>query len=328
MSWRDSARIVFAVVSIFICASEGAPPKKGAPKKEGRGMRIMNYPEDFDADYSVPRKAKRTVSPALKFTPPTAAVISEKRLEVEGKPVVMKDLISATASLSNPTNKPVPVVFWLGTFRLELIESAEIKVKPPDPNGPPRPPPVPPPPFRITIPPRTTVMFTGWVYPDGYIYQGSPEAKVKWSMLFADGPKPGGELSIKVPPRNPGTAEAGKSPVPARRQDTQSLLKKWESIPDLLQIAREQAKGGDAYALQSRLEAEYSAGKKLFRITTVFRHMDECATKEHRFAATTLFVVNPKGESVEMTGVDLHEVEVHHGAFPPEIAAFLRNLPE
>lgn len=291
-------------------------------------MRTLDYPQDIRADYSVPRKAKRTVSPALKFSPPTAARITDKHLEVEGKHVVMKDLISATASLSNPTNKPVPVVFWLGTFRLELIENAEIKVKPPDPNGPRRRPPAPPPPFQITIPPRTTVKFTDWVYPDEYIYQGSPEVKVEWSMLFADGPKPGGEFSIKVPPRNPGTAEAGKSPAPAGRQDTQTLLKKWQSIPDLLLMAREQAKGGDAYALQSRLEAEYSAGKKLFRITTVFRHMDECATKEHRFAATTLFAVNPKGESVEMTGMDLHNVEVHQAAFPAGVAAFLRNLPE
>lgn len=291
-------------------------------------MRTLDYPQDIRADYSVPRKAKHTVSPVLKFFPPTTAGITEKHLEVEGKHVVMKDLISATASLTNPTNKPVPVVFWLGAFRLELIENADIKAKPPDPNGPPRPPPVPPPPFQITIPPRTTVKFTDWVYLDQYIYQGSPDVKVEWSMLFADGPKPGGEFSIKVPPRNPAAAEAGESPTPARRPDTQALLKKWASIPDLVLMARELAKGGDAYAMQKKLEAEYSAGRKLFRITTVYRHMDECATKEHRFAATTLFAVNQKGESVEMTGMDLHDVEVHQAAFPAEVAAFLRNLPE
>jgi hypothetical protein len=126
-------------------------------------------------------------------------------------------------------------------------------------------------------------------------------------------------------------AQSAPPPKPAPPQpDTQSLLKKWEGIPDLFAIARVQAQspGADVYTLQKVLEKEYREGKKTFKITTHFRHQDQCSTKEHEIGAADILVVNPKGESVKFTRMGLHEIEAHGAAFPAAVAAFLRKLPD
>ena len=126
--------------------------------------------------------------------------------------------------------------------------------------------------------------------------------------------------SQAAPPAHPG----------APQPDTQSLLKKWEAIPDLFTIARVQAQsqGADVHALQKALEKEYRAGKKPFKTTTNYRHQDRCSTKEHELGAADFLAVNPKGESVKFTRMGLHEIEAHGAAFPAGIAAFLRKLPD
>lgn len=110
--------------------------------------------------------------------------------------------------------------------------------------------------------------------------------------------------------------------------DTRQLLKKWHAVPDLLALAREQAKGADFYSLQKVLEKEYRSGKKAFKITTNFRHQDRCSTKEHAFGAAEILLVNPEGESIKFTRAALHEIEAHGASFPAALAVFLRNLPD
>lgn len=126
--------------------------------------------------------------------------------------------------------------------------------------------------------------------------------------------------------RQPAPAAAAPAKVLKEKMDTQSLLKKWAGIPDLLLVAREQAKGGDAYALLPKLEKEYRDGKKPFRLTTLFRHLEQCANGEHSFAASTILIVNAKGDSVKTTGLAMHEVVEHHAEIPKEISSFLKGL--
>lgn len=130
------------------------------------------------------------------------------------------------------------------------------------------------------------------------------------------------------------TAQSAQPTQPAQPttppSDTRTLLEKWEAIPDLFTIARVQAQsqGADVHALQKALEKEYRAGKKAFRLTTNYRHQDQCSTKEHMLGAADFLAVNPKGESVKFTRMGLHEIEAHGAAFPAAVAAFLRKLPD
>ena len=110
--------------------------------------------------------------------------------------------------------------------------------------------------------------------------------------------------------------------------DKQLLLKKWLAIPDLLFVAREKAKDGDAYALLKPLEAEYRKERKVFQITTLYRSTEQCKSGEHQFTRSTLTIVNAKGERIETTGLIKHEIEVHHADFPAALADFLKALPD
>lgn len=124
-----------------------------------------------------------------------------------------------------------------------------------------------------------------------------------------------------------GASQSAQAAQPAQ-PDTRQLLKKWHAVPDLLVLARALAKDGDFYALQKDLEKEYRSGKKIFKITTNFRHQDKCSTQEHEFGAAEILLVNPKGESIKFTRTALHEIEAHGATFPAAIAVFLRNLPD
>jgi hypothetical protein len=141
-----------------------------------------------------------------------------------------------------------------------------------------------------------------------------------------------GVMNASQPPQPSQPSQPPQPPrsqaAPQPRPEAQPLLKKLAALPDLLFLSRDQAKGGDAYALQKKLEREYRAGKKAFKITVLFRHLEQCSTKEHQFGAAEILMVSPKGESVKLGGKVLHEIEAHGSAFPDDIAAFLRKLPD
>jgi hypothetical protein len=135
-----------------------------------------------------------------------------------------------------------------------------------------------------------------------------------------------GVMNASQPPQPSQPPRPQSAPQP--RPEVQPLLKQLAALPDLLFLARDQAKGGDAYALQKKLEREYRAAKKPFKITVVYRHLERCSTKEHQFGAAEILIVNPKGDSVKLDGMARHESEAHGAAFPAAVAAFLRNLPD
>jgi hypothetical protein len=108
--------------------------------------------------------------------------------------------------------------------------------------------------------------------------------------------------------------------------ETPVLLRDWQSLPDLFELARLKMKDGDVYREQARLEKEYRAKHLPFRTTTNFRHQVSCSTKEHMSGAAEFHLVNTKGETVIITRQALHEVEQHGADFPPKVAAFLREL--
>ncbi|WP_224361241.1 hypothetical protein [Hyalangium versicolor] len=119
--------------------------------------------------------------------------------------------------------------------------------------------------------------------------------------------------------------------------ETAPLLAKFESLPDLLALARreEEQSGGDRYAIQERLAKEHRAQQKPFVLATPMRHMEHCASGEHRFGAVRYELIVPQGRglfgarelSVKFSEVDLHEVREHGTSFAPEISDVLRSLP-
>lgn len=121
-------------------------------------------------------------------------------------------------------------------------------------------------------------------------------------------------------------AATGLSGSAKSQGETPVLLRDWQSLPDLFELARLKMKDGDVYREQARLEKEYRAKHLPFRTTTNFRHQVSCSTKEHWAGAADFHLVNSNGETVTITRKDLHEVEQHGADFPPKVAAFLRGL--
>ena len=121
-------------------------------------------------------------------------------------------------------------------------------------------------------------------------------------------------------------AATGLSGSAKSQGETPVLLKDWQSLPDLFELARLKMKDGDVYREQARIEKEYRAKHLPFRTTRNFRHQVSCSTKEHWSGAAEFHLVNSKGETLTITREDLHEVEQHGADFPPKVAAFLREL--
>jgi hypothetical protein len=119
--------------------------------------------------------------------------------------------------------------------------------------------------------------------------------------------------------------------------ETALLLEKLERVPDLLEAARreETQKGGDRYAIQSRLAQEHRAQQRPFLLAKPFRHPASCSTKEHSFGAVEYELVFPQGRglfgarerAVKFTESELHEVREHGASFAPKLAELLLALP-
>lgn len=109
--------------------------------------------------------------------------------------------------------------------------------------------------------------------------------------------------------------------------DTKALLEKWKALPDLLFIAREQANVRDFSALMKKLETQFRVDQQAFKVTTVYRGIESCATAEHQDTMATQLIVNEHGESIEVRGLIQHDFEVHTLPIPPDLATFLRALP-
>ena len=133
-------------------------------------------------------------------------------------------------------------------------------------------------------------------------------------------PAPDPHTRPQTPTQTRGGPRAGP---PAPGAETRALLARWNSLPDLNLLARQQAGKGDSHALLSRLAKEPRRGKRACRRATIFRHQEACSTGEHPFAASDILAVGPRGDSVETSALAIHEAEAHGAALPAEVAAFL-----
>lgn len=163
-------------------------------------MHTVEYPGEIETKHNLPEGTVLTKPDSLVFSAPLKVEIADRRFVSGEDTTVIRNLIKASATLANPTDKPIMAYFWLGTFNLKLLEDTVVRLKPRDP-GIPLMPAVPPPPFRIIIPAQTMVKFTDWVYPDEYVYEGTPMARLEWTMRFAEGPQPTGNFRITLPSR-------------------------------------------------------------------------------------------------------------------------------
>ena len=55
--------------------------------------------------------------------------------------------------------------------------------------------------FRMTVPPRTTVIFRSQIAFDQFTYQGQPEGQIEWVLSYANRVRQEGRLSVRLPPR-------------------------------------------------------------------------------------------------------------------------------
>lgn len=102
-----------------------------------------------------------------------------------------------------------------------------------------------------------------------------------------------------------------------------------ELVPDLLVLAR--LDGGEAgvFDRQEALTQDHRRAGRPFRTSIPYRHLDACATGEHRFAAVEYTFVIPTVPACELTLAerDLHELRVHGLEPAQEILEFVARLP-
>lgn len=102
-----------------------------------------------------------------------------------------------------------------------------------------------------------------------------------------------------------------------------------ELVPDLLVLARLDGGEVDVFARQEALTREHRDAQRPFRTSIPYRHLDVCATGEHRFGAVehTFFIPSPPPCELTLAERDLHELRVHGLDAVPEILEFVARLP-
>jgi len=129
-------------------------------------------------DQGRPQDPRWAVARDLRFVAPTEATVTRGPRET----------VTVKATLANPTTQPMTAVLWqvqhLNPLHVELIESASVKKKPPDPSAPPLPPPVPLPPIRVVVPPRTEVVFQSDLDLSAYAITKATPLRVQWSFHY------------------------------------------------------------------------------------------------------------------------------------------------
>jgi hypothetical protein len=115
---------------------------------------------------------------------------------------VSPSTISLVGTLANPDGKSLvlyvtPAGYGGSPFEGYLLPSDAIH---PIPNEGPWPA-VPYRVFRMTVPPRTTVIFRSQIALDQFTYQGQPEGQIEWVLSYANRARQEGRLSVRLPPR-------------------------------------------------------------------------------------------------------------------------------
>ena len=102
-----------------------------------------------------------------------------------------------------------------------------------------------------------------------------------------------------------------------------------ELVPDLLVLARLDGGEPGVFDRQEALTRDHRRAGRPYRTSIPYRHLDACATGEHRFAAVEYTFVVPSAPACELTLAerDLHELRVHGLEPAPEILEFVARLP-
>jgi hypothetical protein len=108
------------------------------------------------------------------------------------------------------------------------------------------------------------------------------------------------------------------------------LLARFDALPDLTEIARTR-RAGDVYAERRRLEADYRAQGRSFRVSEPYRSPPSpCSTGAHRVPRVRHRLVDagrtPAVEA-EVWEEELHEARAHGGLLPGAVKALLSGLP-
>lgn len=117
-------------------------------------------------------------------------------------------------------------------------------------------------------------------------------------------------------------------------QDNISLLKKFDSLPDLLSISIAKVKNKknmDRYKVQNKLRKEYTKKGVPFKYSMPYRHMRICSTGEHNIGAIKHELINPKNEGqqfykAEIWSYEIHNIREHKGVFTKKQREFLDAL--
>ena len=131
-----------------------------------------------------------------------ASIVSSQTPAPQVTAEVSSSAISLVGTLANSGAKPLvlhvtPAGYGDSPFEGHLLSSDAIH---PIPNEGPWPA-VPYRVFRMTVPPRTTVILRGQIALDQFTYQGQPEGQVEWVLSYANHVRQKGRLSVRLPPR-------------------------------------------------------------------------------------------------------------------------------
>ena len=120
-----------------------------------------------------------------------------------------------------------------------------------------------------------------------------------------------------------------------KTQTDQELIKIYDALPSLLDIATERARatGGNTYEIQNDLMAEYHESGTPFRWSMPYRSLFECFHCGHLGTEIQHSLYNPKMKNSDPTRYtvglsegDLHQIYQHGAAFPAKVRNFLMQF--
>jgi hypothetical protein len=118
------------------------------------------------------------------------------------------------------------------------------------------------------------------------------------------------------------------------KNDSRNLLKVFDSLPSLLDLAREESdkSGRYIYDVQDELREEHRRRGIAFRWSMLYRSLYSCPKCKYTDTVVGHELENPQMDvssplhRVRLRESDVHEVRAHKGLFPEDCRAFLENL--
>jgi hypothetical protein len=115
------------------------------------------------------------------------------------------------------------------------------------------------------------------------------------------------------------------------------LLQVFDSLPDLLALARQikERDGGYAYEIQDNLRKEHRKKKLPFKWSMPYRHIDRCDQCDYYNTAIKHELENPQIKDhssplhqVQLWAMDIHKIREHQVLIPPDLQDFLTHVAQ